>query len=91
MSARYELLLSGAARRGLERELPLAIALAVWEFCEGPLRENPHRVGKPLGRELTVYFTARRGAYRVIYRLIEDDSVVHVVRIEHRADVYRPR
>lgn len=89
MSGRYELLLSGAARRALERELPLAIALAVWEFCDGPLRENPHRVGKPLGRELTGYFSARRGAYRVIYRLIEDDSVVHVVRIEHRADVYR--
>ncbi|MGH9105116.1 MAG: type II toxin-antitoxin system RelE family toxin [Acidimicrobiales bacterium] len=91
MSGRYELLLSGAARRALERELPVAIALAVWEFCDGPLRENPHRVGKPLGRELTGYFSARRGAYRVIYRLIEDGSVVHVVRIEHRANVYRRR
>lgn len=91
MSGRHELLLSGAARRALERELPLAIALAVWEFCDGPLRENPHRVGKPLGRDLTGYFSARRGAYRVIYRLIEDDSVVHVVRIEHRAHVYRRR
>lgn len=91
MSGRYELLLSGAARRGLERELPLAIALAVWEFCDGPLREHPHRAGKPLGRELTGYFSARRGAYRVIYRLIEGDSVVHVVRIEHRSHVYRRR
>jgi mRNA-degrading endonuclease RelE of RelBE toxin-antitoxin system len=89
VSGRFELLLSGAARRALERELPAAIAFAVWEFCDGPLRENPHRVGKPLGRELTGYFSARRGAYRVIYRLIEDDSVVHVVRIEHRADAYR--
>jgi len=90
VSGRYELLLSGAARRALERELPLAIALAVWEFCDGPLCENPHRVGKPLGGELTGYFSARRGAYRVIYRLL-DDSVVHVVRIEHRANVYRRR
>lgn len=91
MSGRYELLLSGAVRRALERELPVAVALAVWEFCDGPLRENPRRVGKPLGRELTGYFSARRGTYRVIYRLIEDDAVVHVVRIEHRADVYRRR
>lgn len=91
MSGRYELLLSGAARRALERELPVAIALAVWEFCDGPLRANPRRVGKPLGHELTGYFSARRGAYRVIYRLVEDDSVVHVVRIEHRSDVYRRR
>ncbi len=58
MSGRYELLLSGAARRALERELPVAIALAVWEVCDGPLRENPRRVGKPLGRELTGYFAA---------------------------------
>jgi mRNA-degrading endonuclease RelE of RelBE toxin-antitoxin system len=69
----------------------MAVALAVWEFCDGPLRENPHRVGKPLDRELTGYFSARRGAYRVIYRLVEDNSTIHVVGIEHRADVYRRR
>ncbi|MGC8628432.1 MAG: type II toxin-antitoxin system RelE family toxin [Acidimicrobiales bacterium] len=79
----------GAARRAFERELPVAIALAVWEFCDGPLRENPRMVGKPLGRELAGYFSARRGAYRVIYRLIEEDSVIHVVQIKHRAHVYR--
>jgi mRNA-degrading endonuclease RelE of RelBE toxin-antitoxin system len=73
----------------LEVELPLAVALAVWEFCDGPLRESPRRVGKPLGRELAGYFSARRGAYRVIYRVVEEDEVVHIVRIEHRANVYR--
>jgi mRNA interferase RelE/StbE len=91
VSARYELLLSGSARRALEHALPVAVAVAVWEFCNGPLRDNPRRVGKPLGRELTGYFSARRGAYRVVYRLVEDDAVVHVVRIEHRAGVYRRR
>ncbi len=91
MSGCDKLLLSGGARRALERELPVAIALAVWEFCDGSLRENPRRVGKPLGRRLAGCFSARRGAYRVIYRLIEDGSVIHVVRIEHRADVYRRR
>ena len=60
-------------------------------LCNGPLRDNARRVGKPLGRELTGYFSACRGAYRVVYRLVEDDAVVHVVRIEHRADVYRRR
>jgi len=87
----HKLLLSGAARRALEQELPLAVALAVWEFCNGPLRNDPRRVGKPLGHELAGYFSARRGAYRVIYRLVERDSAVYVVRIEHRADVYRRR
>lgn len=91
MSGGYELRLSGAARRALEQELPLPVALAVWEFCSGPLREDPIRVGKPLGRELAGYFSARRGAYRVIYRLVDEDAVIHVVRTEHRADVYRRR
>lgn len=88
MSGRYELRLSGAVRRALEQELPLAVALAVWEFCRGPLRDGPRRVGKPLGRELAGYFAARRGAYRVIYRLFDEDAVIHVAGIEHRADVY---
>jgi mRNA-degrading endonuclease RelE of RelBE toxin-antitoxin system len=91
LSSGYELRLSGAARRALEEQLHLAVALAVWEFCGVPLREDPRRVGKPLGRELAGYFSARRGAYRVIYRLDEKSHVVHVVRIEHRTDAYRRR
>lgn len=91
MSERYELRVYGLARRALEERLPLAVALAVWEFCNGALLEEPRRVGRPLGRELAGYFSARRGAYRVIYRLDENARIVHVVRIEHRADVYRRR
>ncbi|MHB1739753.1 MAG: type II toxin-antitoxin system RelE family toxin [Actinomycetes bacterium] len=36
-------------------------------------------------------FSARRGAYRVIGRLAEESRIVHVIRIEHRADIYRRR
>ena len=32
-----------------------------------------------------------RGAYRVIYRIDGTERMVHVVRIDHRADVYRTR
>jgi mRNA-degrading endonuclease RelE of RelBE toxin-antitoxin system len=35
------------------------------------------------------YHSARRGAYRVIYRIDDAEQVVHVVRIDHRVDVYR--
>ncbi len=91
MSGGCELRLSRAARPALEHELPLPLASAVWEFCSGPLREDPRRLGRPLGRELAGYLSARRGAYRVIYRLVDEDAVIHVVRIEHRADAYRRR
>ncbi len=60
--------------------LPLLLA--------GVLLDNPQRVGKPLSRELAGYHSARRGAYRVVYRIDEATRVVHVVRIDHRADVY---
>ena len=57
----------------------------------GPLCENPHRVGHPLQRELTGLWSARRGAYRVVYEIDDESAAVIVVRLDHRADVYRPR
>jgi mRNA interferase RelE/StbE len=91
----YALSLASSARRvlveGPPRGLPLAVAAAVTEFVTGPLLDNPHRVGKRLTRELDGYHSARRGAYRVIYRIDEAARIVHIVRIDHRADVYRTR
>jgi mRNA interferase RelE/StbE len=57
----------------------------------GPLCENPRRIGHPLQRELAGLWSARRGAYRVIYEMDDADHVVTVLRIDHRSDVYRPR
>ena len=96
MSGRgYTLSLASSAGRvlaeGPPRGLPLPVAAAVTEFVTGPLLENPRRVGKPLTRELKSYHAARRGAYRVIYRIEEPERMVHVVRFDHRADVYRTR
>jgi mRNA interferase RelE/StbE len=91
----YSLSLAPAARRALvegpPRGLPLAVATAVTEFLTGPLLDNPNRVGKPLTRELAGYHSARRGAYRVIYRIDDITHTIHVVRIDHRADVYHTR
>ena len=47
--------------------------------------------GKPLSRELAGYHFARRGAYRVVYRIDDAARVVHVVRIDHRSSVYHTR
>ncbi len=91
MNERYALRVYSPARKALEHRLPLSVALAVSEFCDGPLRNEPRRLGRPLGRDLIGYFSARRGAYRVIYRADDEVRVVHVVRIDHRADVYRRR
>jgi mRNA interferase RelE/StbE len=89
----YSLSLAPSARRALTeappKGLPLPVAAAVTGFLTGPLLANPHRLGKPLIGQLRGYHSARRGAYRVIYRIDDTARVVHVVRIDHRADIYR--
>jgi mRNA-degrading endonuclease RelE of RelBE toxin-antitoxin system len=79
-----------AARQALTR-LPEKVATAVIEFLYGSLAENPHRVGKPLKLGLEGTHSARRGDYRVIYRIDDDQRLVTILAIEHRSDIYRPR
>jgi mRNA interferase RelE/StbE len=63
----------------------------VTDFLTTALGAQPRRVGKPLRDELTGLWSARRGTYRVLYRIRDEPPEVIVVRIEHRRDVYRPR
>jgi len=86
----WTLRIAASAERQLAR-LPERIAAAVVEFLLGPLVENPRRVGHPLQRELAGLWSARRGAYRVVYEIDDEDRIIDVLRIEHRSDVYRPR
>jgi mRNA-degrading endonuclease RelE of RelBE toxin-antitoxin system len=81
--------LAPSAERQLGR-LPERVAAAIVEFMLGPLTDNPRRVGHPLQRELAGLWSARRGAYHVVYLIDEDLRTVAVLRIDHRADVYRP-
>lgn len=78
------------SRRALAR-LREKVATAAVEFIYGSLAEAPRRVGKPLQLGLAGLNSARRGDYRVIYRIDDDLRAVTVVAIEHRSDVYRPR
>jgi mRNA-degrading endonuclease RelE of RelBE toxin-antitoxin system len=55
------------------------------------LVEHPHRVGGRLQREIAGFHSARRGAYRVIYEIDDDQHAVIVLRIDHRSRVYGTR
>ncbi len=60
-------------------------------FIDGPLTDNPLRATKPLAAELDGLRAGYVGiAYRVLVRIDEGSGVVRVMRIAHRADVYRP-
>ena len=87
----YELRFQTAARRAIAQRLPESVAAAVLEFCQDALGVNPHRVGKPLFGPLAGCNAARRGTYRIVYRIDESTHTVHILDIGHRADVYRSR
>jgi mRNA interferase RelE/StbE len=87
---RYQIRFQPAARRAIAERLPEAVAAAVLEFCEAALAVNPHRVGKPLFGPLAGCHGARRGTYRIVYRIEENTHTVHVLDIHHRAEIYRP-
>lgn len=87
----YELRVARPAARAIAEELPEAVAGAVVEFLTGDLLQAPRRVGKPLQRELAGRWAARRGAYRILYRIDDDSATVTVLAVEHRRDVYRRR
>lgn len=87
---RYELSLAPPARRALATELPEAVAAAVIEFVTSSLLDRPRVVGKPLRGELAGIWSARRGTYRVLYRLLEESNEVVVLGVQHRKDAYRP-
>lgn len=87
----YEVRFLPAARRAISQRLPESVAAAAIEFCSDALATSPYRVGKPLFGPLAGCHGARRGTYRVVYRISEDTLTVHVLDIDHRTDVYRPR
>lgn len=86
----YEFVVTPPAARALADQLPEPVATAVIEFLTGTLVTQPRRVGKQLRGELIGIWSARRGTYRILYRVCETPHEVIVLRIEHRR-VYRAR
>lgn len=86
---RYALTTTATARRRLTEALPEGVAAAAWEFVTGPLLEAPRRVGKELTAPYDGVWSARRGTYRVLYRIDDEQRTVVLLDIGHGRDVYR--
>ncbi len=78
-----------SATRALTEQLPEKVATAAWAFIMGALRDNPQRVGRQLKEPLFPLYSARRGEYRVIYRILDAVLVIEIVTVTHRRDSYR--
>lgn len=84
---RWKVVVVGPAVRNVER-LPGKYAAAIIELIDA-LPGNPTRIGKPFRFELEGKWVARRGPYRVIYRLDETRSTIEILAVAHRAHAYR--
>lgn len=85
----YSVSMSGQARRNIHENLPLEVAAAAMETIDGSIAVNPYRAGKPLDEPFDGYYSARRGTYRIIYRIDEAKHQVEIHSIRHRRDSYR--
>ena len=89
MSHRYRLRMARPAARALTELLPEKVAIAAYEFIKGPLLDDPHKVGKPLYPPMAPAWTARRGTYRILYLIDDDQRTVEITAVRHRSDAYR--
>jgi mRNA-degrading endonuclease RelE of RelBE toxin-antitoxin system len=84
----YHVIISPQAAPQLQDRLPEAVAWACFEFIQGPLAEEPRRVGAPLRSPFAGHLRARRGEYRVCYTVDDRAKMVTVLDIGHRRDIY---
>jgi len=85
----YRIIFSRQARQALDMELPESVSAACTEFIYRVLAEQPYRVGKRLREPAFPLYSARRGEFRVIYDIREEEIIVEIIDIRHRRDVYR--
>ena len=85
----FRVVVARTAARQLAEGLPEAVAAACVEFIFGALADDPRRVGAPLRKPFEGQWRARRGEYRVRYRIDDAAQMVYVLDIDHRRDAYR--
>lgn len=85
----FRVVVAWSAARRLAERLPESVAAACVEFIFGGLAAGPQRVGAPLRKPFEGQWRARRGEYRIRYRVDEETQTVYVLDVDHRRDVYR--
>lgn len=86
----YEIVVPGPVGRVIREELPQGVAWAVIDFINGPLLENPHRVGTELRGHLAGTYSAHLSTFRIRYKIDEESRTVTVRQVAHRRDAYGP-
>lgn len=88
-SKKYRVVFVGGVDK-VTKGLPPKVVAVITKFCSGALVEDPYSAGKPLKGDRAGTYSARRGQYRIIYRIHDELIIVEVLRAGHRSRVYRP-
>jgi mRNA interferase RelE/StbE len=64
---------------------------SIIEKIEQYLAKDPYRLGKPLTGHLKGLFRYRKGYYRVIYNIKEEELIILVLKIGKRDRIYNKR
>ncbi len=88
----YTVRFAPAAKRKISGDTwPFAVLDAAIAFIKRGLSDKPKVVGKPLRGALAGTYAARRGTYRILYKIDDVRELLTIVDIDHRRNVYRPR
>ncbi len=78
-----------SAQRDLN-QVSARVGPSLLEFIYSGIAENPQRRGKALRGEMDGVWSARRGDYRMLYRIDEASRTVQILRVAGRSIAYRP-
>ncbi len=70
------------------KKLDKSVVKKILSRIEAYLAQDPKGLGKPLKGDFQGYWRYRWGAYRVVYRIAEQEILIIVLRISHRKEVY---
>ena len=71
------------------RKIPIQDVKKIFNFLKKEVVQNPRSRGKPLKGQLREFWRYRVGDYRILVKIKDDQSIVLVVKIRHRKDIYR--
>lgn len=68
---------------------PTAKLITEWIKTNLEGTDNPRKTGKALSGNLSHSWRYRKGNYRIIADINDDEIIIHIIAIGHRRDIYR--
>lgn len=83
----YKVIWRGNARDNL-KGLSKTLALKIEKKIESYLIQDPKNLGKHLTAHYSGLYRYRYGDYRIIYKILEEENTIVILRIGHRKNIY---